>query len=196
MKIIQANQASFDPRPQMSRIFVEGFYPWIKHINEDKNLLIKVFTHIFDLEWFYIAVEDEKIAAMAACTNSAPPVKLCRKEFSQALGPLRGNISYFILRRHMMNNSMPFPICKKTGVIEFVTTAPESRKQGIGQALLSHIMATSPHDSYILEVADTNSEAMRLYERLGFKEFKRVRASKRSGVNAFIYMRYSAALKL
>lgn len=95
-----------------------------------------------------------------------------------------------------MHNSLPFTISSKTGVIEFVATAPDYRNQGIGYILLSHIMTTLPFNAYMLEVAESNTSAMRLYEKLGFKEFRRVAASKRSGAGAYIYMRYSAALKL
>ncbi|MCL2377823.1 MAG: GNAT family N-acetyltransferase [Defluviitaleaceae bacterium] len=205
MEIIQASQASFDPKPQMSYIFVEGFYPWIKHISKNKEKLVKVFTHMFELERFYLAVESQKIAAIAACTSGTTPVCLCRKDFVQVLGPVCGNISYLRLRRHMMHNSLPFNVSPKNGVIEFVATAPEFRKQGIGHTLLTHIIANLPHETYMLEVAETNTSAKRLYDRLGFKEFKRVAASKRSGAGAYIYMRlnaepaklhYSAALKL
>ncbi|MCL2405912.1 MAG: GNAT family N-acetyltransferase [Defluviitaleaceae bacterium] len=191
MEIIQASQATFDPKPQMSYIFVEGFYPWIKHISKDKQELVQVFTHMFNLERFYLAVEGHHVTAIAACTSGTSPVSLCRKEFARVLGPIRGNISYLRLRRHMMHNTLPFAISPKTGVIEFVATAPEHRNHGIGHALLSHIITTLPHDSYMLEVADNNANAKHLYEKLGFKEFRRVAASRRSGAGAFVYMRCS-----
>ena len=190
MEIKRGDQVAFDPKPQMSRIFVEGFYPWIKHICKDKDRLINVFAHMFDLERFYVAVDAGQIAAMAACTDGTSPVVLDRKIFAQVLGLVRGNISYFILRRHMMCGSLPFAIGSNTGVIEFVATAPEFRQQGMAQALLSHVMAALPFDTYMLEVADNNAGALRLYEKLGFKEIKRIKASKRSGINEFVYMRH------
>ena len=194
MEYMQASKATFDPKPQMGRIFVEGFYPYIKHINQDKEKLIKVFSHMFVLEQFYIAVVGEKVAAMAAVTSGTSPVKLLRKEFTQVLGPVRGTIAYITLRRHMMHNALPFTISPKTGVIEFVATALKFRRQGIGRALLSHIITTLPYESYMLEVADTNAEAIRLYQNLGFNEIKRVEASKRSGANEFIFMRCAGVI--
>ena len=196
MEIMQASQATFDPKPQMSHMFVEGFYPWIKHISKDREKLTEVFTHIFNLERFYIAIKNRHVTAMAACSSGTTPVELCRNEFVRVLGQMRGNISYWRLQRHMMHNSIPFTLSPKTGVIEFVSTAPKYRNQGIGYALLSNIMTTLPYDAYMLEVAENNATAFRLYDRLGFKEFRRVAASRRSRAGAFIYMRYSAALKL
>ena len=189
MELMQAEQALFDPRPQMSRVFVEGFYPWIKAVCNDKEKLTEVFAHMFDLSKFFIAIKGEQVAAMASCTSSISPVVLDKKVFVQVLGQIRGRIAYVVLKRHMMNNSLPFAISPKTGVIEFVATAPEFRQQGAARALLTYIMNTQPYDAYMLEVADNNTNAVRLYEKLGFSEIKRVRAPKRSGVNFFVYMR-------
>ena len=196
VEIIRGDQVDFDPRPQMSRVFVEGFYPWMKSVSKDKDKLTKVFAHMFNLERFFVVVKGEQIAAMAACTNGTSPVVLDRKVFVQVLGLVRGNISYMSLRKHMMSSSLPFSIGAKTGVIEFVATAPEFRQHGMAYALLAHVMASQPFDAYILEVAGNNEGAMKLYTKLGFREFKRIKAPKRSMVDEFVYMRYSAALKL
>jgi len=189
MEFTRADQLQFDPRLQLSRVFVEGFYTWIRHICKDKARLTAVFSHMFLLEKFYVAVEGETIAAMTACTPGISPIALDRKEFSRVLGFARGNFSYFILKRHMVRNGYPFPLSPTTGSIEFVATAPEFRQRGLARELLTYVMAQTPFDSYILEVADTNSHAVCLYEGLGFREIRRVKAPKRGVVNFFIYMR-------
>jgi ribosomal protein S18 acetylase RimI-like enzyme len=189
MDFIQANKLTFDPREQMSDVFVEGFYEWIRHFCKDKDKLKQVFAHVFTMEYFYVAVVQGEVAAMAACTGGFSPIKLVRAEFTRVLGFIRGNIAYFMLQRHMVRNSYPFSISKNTGSVEFVATAPNFRKQGVGYNLLNFIMANNPYDAYILEVADTNTNAVRLYEKLGFSEIKRVKAPRGSGVNFFLYMR-------
>jgi ribosomal protein S18 acetylase RimI-like enzyme len=191
MKFIRANELTFDARGQLSRVFVEGFYDWIKHFSKDKEKLVLAFAHVFSLEYFYVAVQGETIAAMAACTRGFSPIELNRPEFVRVMGFIRGNIAYFMLNRHMVRNSYPFSLGKNTGTIEFVATAQNFRRQGLGYELLTFIMQENPHDSYILEVADTNENAVRLYEKLGFREIKRVKAPnpKHSGVNFFVYMR-------
>ena len=191
MDTIRADQLDFDPRTQMSRIFVEGFYPWIKSICEDKDTLTAVFAHMFDVSRFFVAVDGGRVAAMASCTSGVPPVALDRKTFSRVLGLVRGNISFMILKRHMMSNALPFDLSPKTGVIEFVATSPDFQRRGAAYSLLEYVMESQPFDSYVLEVADNNDAAIRLYEKLGFKEIRRVKGSKRSGVNEFVYMRTS-----
>jgi ribosomal protein S18 acetylase RimI-like enzyme len=80
------------------------------------------------------------------------------------------------------------------GSIEFVATSPDFRRQGAGFALLSYIMEETPYETYVLEVADTNTNAIGLYEKLGFREMKRIKAPRGSGVNFFIYMRAASPL--
>jgi len=184
-----ADTITFDPRPQLSRIFVEGFYDWIRHFHKDKDKLTEAFIHIFDLTHFYVALDDENIAAMVACTQGYAPIALERKVFTKVLGLIRGNITYFMLKRHMVRNAYPFSLGAKTGSIEFVATSPDYRKRGLAHDLIIHVMKANPYDSYVLEVADTNTGAVSVYERLGFKEIKRVKAPRKSGVNFFLYMR-------
>jgi hypothetical protein len=80
MEYKKANELSFDPRPQMGRIFVVGFYQWLKYFSKDKNKLEQALTHMFILDYFYVAAEDGKIAAITACTDGkTPPIKLDKK---------------------------------------------------------------------------------------------------------------------
>jgi len=111
--------------------------------------------------------------------------------FSNAFGWVRGNFAYYLLNRHVGRNAYPFNLSKHTGSIEYVATAKEYQGQGVGYDLLTHIMKIMPYTAYVLEVADTNIGAVKLYDRLGFKEFKRVKAAnrRRTGVNFFLYMR-------
>jgi ribosomal protein S18 acetylase RimI-like enzyme len=60
---------------------------------------------------------------------------------------------------------------------------------------MNHFFALPQYDEYILEVADTNTAAVKLYEKLGYKEFKRIKEkhSRISGINYLIYVRYKKA---
>ncbi|MCL2373342.1 MAG: GNAT family N-acetyltransferase [Defluviitaleaceae bacterium] len=191
MTNIRANKVSFDIKPELSRVFVGGFYTWLRHFHKDKDKLVEAFQHIFDLQYFYVALDGGEVAAMVACTQGYAPIALQRREFTGVLGFLRGNIAYHMLKRHMVRNAYPFKLGRSTGSIEFVATAPEHRNKGIAHDLILYVMGQNPYDSYVLEVADTNAGAVHLYQKLGFREIKRVKAPnpKRSGVNNFLYMR-------
>ena len=187
------NELSFDPRPQMGKIFAEGFYEHgLKHFSKDKGKLARATEHIFVLDGFYAAVEGEEIMAFIGCTDKKPPpIKLDIKILRRELGFFRGSLANWGLNKFSVNHKYPFEMSPQTGSIEFVATATEHRGKGVARGLLSHVMENLPFTEYVLEVVDTNTPAMRLYEKLGFKEFKRTPSlsPKRSGFNYFVYMK-------
>ncbi|SES03248.1 Acetyltransferase (GNAT) family protein [Gracilibacillus ureilyticus] len=80
----------------------------------------------------------------------------------------------------------------KFASIEFVATSSAFRGKGVATAIMSYLLTLHEYDYYILEVADTNTNAVKLYEKLGFMEFKRVKQkfSKKAGINYRVYMKY------
>jgi ribosomal protein S18 acetylase RimI-like enzyme len=187
-----ADKLSFDPREQISRIFTEGFYQWLQYFSKDKEKLTFAFEHMFDLSVFYIAVEGTRIAAITALTDGQnAPIKLRARQLRKHLGFVRGTITYFILKGQLQEHKYPFEVAANVGSIEFVATDPACRQKGAAFKLINHIMANNQYNEYILEVADTNTCAVRLYEKLGFCEFHRVkeRNTKQSGINFLVYMK-------
>lgn len=49
----------------------------------------------------------------------------------------------------------------------------DKRKQGLGAALVQELLAHREEGSVFLEVAEDNTDARRLYEKLGFKAYSR-----------------------
>lgn len=188
----QASVLPFDSRGQISHVFTEGFYQWLKYFSKDKECLARSLAHMFDLNKFYVAVEDGKIAAITACTDGkSSPIHPEKRELRRHLGFISGSIAFIILYKYLVNHPYPFEIEGTTGSIEFVATALEYRGQGVARSLIEYIIATTRYSEYVLEVADTNTTAVRLYEHLGFAEFMRVpeKHSKQSGLNFYVYMR-------
>jgi ribosomal protein S18 acetylase RimI-like enzyme len=72
-----------------------------------------------------------------------------------------------------------------------VATVPEARGKGIATEMMKFILNERSYDEYILEVADTNHTAKKIYEKLGFKEFerKKEKLAKIKGVNYRIFMK-------
>ena len=191
MKYIKASGLPFDPRPQMSRIFVECFHDHgLKSLCKDKAKLTKAMAHIFHLEHFYVALDGEKIAGFVGCVDKKPPpISLDRKILRREMGFVRGTITYFALNYAIINKPYPFAQPPQSGSIEFVATAPEYQGRGVAFGLLSHVMEIMPYSKYVLEVVGINAVAIRLYEKLGFAEFMRTPAPKQSGLGHFVYMR-------
>lgn len=192
MKIIRASEFGNDTNIKISKIFVDGFFQWLNFFSKDKEKLTKAFSHMFNLEVFYIAIIDGEVAGIAACTDGkVSSVHLKSKDLKKHLGFIMGTITYFILEREFEQKLYPFEITKGMGMVEFVATSTKYRGQGVASAILKHIFDYTPYDIYALEVADTNTKAVKLYEKIGYSEFLRIRQkhSKQSGVNNLVYMR-------
>lgn len=192
IEVKRADELGDSIRKDMSRIFTEGFYQWLKFFTKDKKKLSRAFTHMFQLDVFYVALVNNKVAGIASCTdNSNQSVSISRKEFIRHLGLVRGMIAAAILKGEFENHPYPFEMGDHTGSIEFVASSPKCRGKGVASAIISHIKNTQKYEDYVLEVADTNTAAVNLYEKSGFKEFTRVpqKHPKQSGVNYLIYMK-------
>lgn len=193
MEIIRTREFGNDPKIIISQIFVDGFFQWLHFFSKDKDKLTKALSHMFNLEVFYIAVIDGDIAGITACIDEkVSSVHLERKELKKHLGFFMGTIAYFILKREFEEKQYPFEIEKGMGMVEFVATSTKYRGQGVATAIMNHILKSTPYNIYVLEVADTNTSAIKLYEKLEYTEFLRIKQnhSKRSGVNHLVYMRY------
>ncbi|MBG9586016.1 GNAT family N-acetyltransferase [Cytobacillus firmus] len=192
MNIIRACEAKGNIRNEMSVIFVDGFYQWLNYFSKDKAKLYRTFAHMFNTEVFYTTTVDNHISAIAACTNNTPSVKLKYSEFRKHLGLIMGSIAYIILSKEFEKKQYPFQISENMGAIEFVATSVNYRGQGMAAELLKTIMDSTSYCEYVLEVADTNTNAIKLYEKLGFAEFMRIpqKHSEKSGVNNLVYMKH------
>lgn len=194
-KVVRADKADFsDVREQIAEIFADGFTQWLEYFSKDKNIIAKAFAHMFVLDQFYVAVSDNKIAGMAACTDCKTlSVKLNKKELRKYLGFFKGSIAAIVLKKEFerpFKNPSP-----ETGSIEYVGTASEFRGKGVASQIIRHIIEHTPYRQYLIEeVADTNTPAINLYKKLGFVEYNRIpvpqQRAKKIGINNFISLQY------
>ncbi|WP_409271584.1 GNAT family N-acetyltransferase [Neobacillus sp. SCS-31] len=194
LTVVKADQVDFDVRKQMSEIFSEGFSQWLVFFSKDKNKIAKAFAHMFVLNQFYVAIANNKIVGMTACTDGADrSVRLNKKELRKHLGFFKGSMAAIFLKKEFEAPFEEFP--PNTGSIEFVGTASEFRGQGVAFQIIKHIIENAPYNDFVIEeVADTNTSAMTLYYKLGFEEYKRkplpeIRA-KKIGINNFLSLKY------
>jgi ribosomal protein S18 acetylase RimI-like enzyme len=88
----------------------------------------------------------------------------------------------------------PLEICNETAIVEFVATSTKFRKMGVASAIMNHLFTLTKYKHYVLEVADTNLDALKLYKNLGYKEISRETMTigkKYSGINYLVYMKCS-----
>lgn len=193
-KIVKADKIDLDVRAQMSKIFAEGFAQWLGYFSKDKHIIAKAFAHMFVLDQFYVAIANGEVAGVTACTDGTKKsVRLNNKELRKHLGFFKGSMAGIFLKREFEAPYENFP--PNTGSIEFVGTAPKFRGQGVASQIIKHIIENTPYNDYVIdEVADTNIPAMRLYEKLGFEEYRRKalpeKMAKKNGINNLLSLKY------
>lgn len=192
--VIRADKSDLDVRLQMSEIFADGFTQWLVFFSKDKRKIAKAFAHMFVLDQFYVAVADNKIAGMAACTDCRTlSVRLNKKDLRKHLGFFKGSIAGIVLKKEFESPFENPPL--QTGSIEFVGTASGFRGKGVASQIISHIIKNTTYREYLIkEVADTNTPAMNLYKKLGFEEYKRIpvaqKRAEKIGINNFVALKY------
>jgi len=193
--VVKADKVvDIDVRSQMSKIFAEGFSQWLDYFSEDKNKIAKAFAHMFVLDQFYVAIENDKVAGMTACTDGkTSSIRLNKKELRKHLGIFRGSIAGIVLKKEWESPFEKFP--PNSGSIEFVGTAIEFRGQGAASQIIRHILKNAPYNDYVIEeVGDTNIPAVELYTKLGFEEYKRKTLSEKiaqkSGIKHYLSFKY------
>lgn len=175
---------------EVADVFVDGYYKDLSFFTKDKERLKIAFKDAFCPEVFYLAEIDGKIAGILACANNRQrAMHLNRAAMKNALGFVMGNLAYYLLDKEF-NNPVSYP--DDTAYIECVATIESARGKGVCTKLFRHVMENLPYRQFVLDVADTNDAAYRLYKKLGFSEFKRKdeKYPKLKGLNQRIYMNW------
>jgi ribosomal protein S18 acetylase RimI-like enzyme len=191
LEVKEALSVEGDVRRRISEIFVDGFGKHFLFFSKDRDVLIRALEHMFVLEVFYIAVLDGIIVGIGACTNGKLySVEPKWKDLSSHLGLLKGTFAYFAFKHEF--HKPPMRTGNRIASVEFFATDSRYRGKGAASAIIKHFLEKPEYDEYILEVADTNTNAVNLYKRLGFVEFTRIKEkhTKVSGINYLIYMSY------
>jgi ribosomal protein S18 acetylase RimI-like enzyme len=182
-------------RESLSEMFIDGHSKELRLLSNDIPKLKKAFSHMFVLDYFYLAVIDNEIAGMAVCIDTEnqcriPDGKILRNYFGIIKGTLANTIfRLFFTKRQKYPKEAE--VDERTGSIEAVATHVKYRKRGVASALLNHILASSIYDDHVLEVVGSNTVALKLYHKLGFQEICRKKRllGRFFGVNSVVYMK-------
>lgn len=191
IKVKLASELGAPVKKNISEIFVDGFGQHFTFFSKDKRKLAAALEHMFVLDVFYVAMIDGEIAGITACTNGKDScIAQNKKELGKHLGFLKGTIANMIFQSEFQKPAIE--VGERIASVEFVATASKFRGKGVATAIMEHLFSFSLYNEYILEVADTNTGAVNLYQKLGYKEFLRIpqKHSKISGINYLVYMKY------
>jgi ribosomal protein S18 acetylase RimI-like enzyme len=179
-----------DVRREAAAVFVEGYQKELSFFTKDEERLIDAFGQMICPDVFYLAVLEGEIVGILACSNNwKRAFKIERAVLRKSFGYIKGSIAYRLMKDEF-NKPVPYP--DDTGYLECAATAVRARRRGVSTALFHYVMEHTPYRRYILEVADTNENANRLYRKPGFSEMERKKEplSKVKGFQARVYMEY------
>ncbi|MGP0587394.1 GNAT family N-acetyltransferase [Paenibacillus timonensis] len=176
---------------QATGIFVEGFYDMLRFFSTDPVKLAKALEHALVKEQIFVAMEGEKVLGIFAYSvGQKRPFRFNLTVLRHTLGWIKGGLFYHFVRQEL---GKPLGLADRQCYFEAVATAKEARGRGVASLLNNELISRLGYEDYILEVVDTNIAAIRLYEKLGYVEFRRKPQRwfrKQSGFNARIYMRW------
>ncbi len=174
----------------VANVFVDGYYKDLSFFSKDREKLCSAFKDTFCPDVFYLAELDGKIAGILACSNNKHrAMHIDKSSMSHGLGFLMGGIAFMLLNKGF---NTPLDFTDETAYIECVATSEDARGKGVCTALFKHVMQELSYREYVLDVADTNMNAIKLYKKLGFEEFMRKfeKNAKLKGFTARIYMKW------
>ncbi|MFS0726067.1 GNAT family N-acetyltransferase [Paenibacillus sp. 1P07SE] len=192
-EVVRADRAGVEIRDQMAEIFADGYSSWLSYFSTDRDVIARAFAHMFVLDQFYVALAGDRVAAFGACTDCRTfSLHLQSAPLRRHLGWFKGSLAALILKREFQKPFADPPA--DTGSVEFIGTALSFRGQGAATAVIRHMLEHLPYRNYVIEeVADTNIPAIRLYEKLGFTEYKRESFSPKKagkiGINHMVSLR-------
>jgi ribosomal protein S18 acetylase RimI-like enzyme len=188
IEIIPARECD---RRAVTEVFVDAFGPDFAYFSDDPRTLADAFEHMLVLDVFHVALLDGEPAGIAACTDGRRPSAVPRgTHLRRHLGLVKGTIAAVALTREF-SGGVP-GATDGTASIEFVGTATRFQGRGVASALLTHLLARPGYREFVLEaVSDINTPALKLYEKLGFTEYKRVpvRHTRLSGISHYISLK-------
>lgn len=191
IEVMRGDELGEGYRRGIAEVFVEGFGEDLEYFAKDPAKLAEAIEHMLVLERFHVALIDGRPAALASLTEGGQEaIDHDARVLRGHLGLVKGTIADRVFRKHFQGNA-PAPN-QGRAEIGFVASARRFRGQGAAKAVLNHLLALPAYDEYTLEdIKDTNEPALRLYERVGFHEYKRrgVNHARWSGFHAYVSMK-------
>jgi len=154
-------------RRHAAELYYEGFRQKFEPILNSPEQGVAILEEAFDPELAIIAVCQAQLAGIAGLQYSGHDfVSFRTSAFARQYGWLRGLFKVLLLYFFFVERGS-----KGELAIESIVVHPAMRGQGIGTRLLKAVFEfarAKGFGSARLEVVDTNPDARRLYERMGF----------------------------
>lgn len=184
MNTLSIRKALKSDSHNIARCIAEGFERDFSFFCKDSDKVTNALVTGIRTERFYVAeIKNEIVAVTGISDLTGRSVYTDFYSLCKYFGWMKGIFAKFILKPEF-EHRLPYP--SDTGFIEFVAVRTSYRRQGIASVLLQESMNMAMYKDYVLDVIAENLAAMKCYQKLGFREFKR---SKKQNGYTKIYMR-------
>lgn len=172
----------------VATFLVEQFQKSFELLHIENEKLAKIFSQAMRYEQCFIAIYQEKIVGMITySTYTRASFEISLKEVKSEVGLLKTLRFYWdIMREESTLKSNQ--ICLNTLAVHSMF-----RHRGIATQLIQFVIHETKAQEYVLEVLKINQEALKLYEKLGFKMIENQRQYRiyKRGKNRKIMMKLS-----
>jgi ribosomal protein S18 acetylase RimI-like enzyme len=160
-------------RHQAAIVCYEGFRSQVEWLFGSQEKAITLLEHSFNLELGLTAqMQGQLVGLVGLKYANRPFFQFERSHCIRELGLLRGLLAFLIL-----NNISPTKPLSDEVYIAVLVVDASMRGKGIGSLLMQaafDIAQKNQCTAVVLDVANTNPDARRLYERLGFKSVRTI----------------------
>lgn len=168
--IVKLSDLNDEYKEKSIELFIDGF-GHIYSFTKDRNILKELFLCSMDFSMVYVALYENNIVGFIGISNNKKrPISFEIEKFKQLFGSFLGSIIQKPLSAVM---EKPAVHGDKDLYIDYLTTDKNYRGKGIATKLIDFICEELKYDECYIEVLSKNTTAKKLYEHLGFVEFKR-----------------------
>ncbi|WP_097027137.1 GNAT family N-acetyltransferase [Clostridium peptidivorans] len=151
-------------------LFVDGFRN-IFSFAKDKSELVELFMSSLDDSMIYVYFHEGKVTGILGIGTNKKRVfcfdiQVCKKIFGKFKGTMIYKQLRLIAETPAVKNDCDL-------YIDCLTTDAGMRGKGVATKLLDFVCQLPEYDECYIEVLSKNTNAKRLYEKLGFKMYKK-----------------------
>lgn len=173
-QIIKFNEATNLQKQQVVKLFLEGFGHMMT-FTKDYEKLQAVFLQAFNPNYLLLYLEADQVLGIAGiATNKVRPIKFDKLQCQELFGKVKGSMIAGQMNAIFQSKAVE----EDTDLyIDILATAKTARGKGVASRLIQYCLDLPGFQTCHLEVLSKNTNAKRLYEHLGFADYKHQRLS-------------------
>ena len=171
LEIVKLSNLDYQYKVKAVKLFVDGFYK-IFSFSKDKKILQELFLHSLDFSMIYVCLfENNVVGFLGIGNNIKRPIffdkSICQKLLGKGKGYIVHKQMSYIMEKQTVRG-------EKDVYIDYLTTDKKYRGEGIATKLINFVFNELDFEECYIEVLSKNKNAKRLYEKIGFEEYKRI----------------------